>query len=248
MHLLALADLLTAILTGTLAVKCYAYAAHGEAVAFFEQLQAVPETEQKQGELRAKQSKRALWRWFLGLYLGMGIVLGVVAYLDGSIIFAVAMSPLQPSASGSGLLKALWLWYIMTTAALGPSLVPLPLLYVIVAAADAKWGPSKQPWLVLPPGIVLTRWARFNLFPLRLANGVVNLFRIGRTATLTFWLLVLLIGLGLAGYELYARLAAGDWPRPLDAKFGDHISTWLLALAVSYVLVSLVRLVRIMTT
>lgn len=137
---------------------------------------------------------------------------------------------------------ALIWWEVLATLALMYSLLPVTLLYGLVAVADAKWRPARPPRFVLPPERAQTRWFRLSYGFL---NGVVNLFEPRRTATLAFWLVILVAGLGLAGYELYIRLASGNWPRSLDAHFAEVKSTGLLAVAVFYVVLGLLRLVRL---
>jgi hypothetical protein len=63
-------------------------------------------------------------------------------------------------------------------------------------------------------------------------------------AAFAFWLVVLLAGMGLGAFELYARLASGDWPHSLAPLSTDFSSTTRLAVAVFYVPVSLARLLR----
>jgi serine/threonine protein kinase len=230
--LLGLLYLLIAVLTGGLAVKCYAHAAYGEAVAFFERLQAVPEAEQKRSEERAKRFTRGWRRWLLGWVA----VLVVTAYLDRSFL-----ASLLTGAWGGGWLKgfsSLVALFGLAFSFLLLSLLPLAVLYLLVAVADAKWGPAKQPWFVVAPADAQSRAARF------LAR-LFNLFPLSRAAAMTYWLIILLTALGVTAFELYARLAAGDWPRPRDADPGDLNSTMLLALGVFYGSVSFVRLLRI---
>jgi hypothetical protein len=230
--LLGLLYFLLAVLTGGLAVKCYAHAAYGEAVAFFERLQAVPEEERKRSDERATRFARSWRRWMLGFVA----VLVVTAYLDGSFL-----ASLLTGAWGGGWLKgfnSLLALFGLAISFLLLSLLPLPVLCLIVALADAKWGPAKQPWFVLAPADTQSRAIRF------LAR-VFNLFPLSRAAAMTYWLILLLASLGLTAFELYARLAAGDWPRPRDAEPGDLNSTMLLALGAFYGSVSLLRLLRI---
>jgi hypothetical protein len=122
------------------------------------------------------------------------------------------------------------------------SLLLLAVFYVIVALAEAKWGPAKEPWFKFPPDYPPASWTGF-------ATRVNNLFPLGRKASFIFWIVVLLTSLGLTAFELQSRLSAGDWPRIGDEKHGvedyvDDSATGLLALAVFYGLVSMFRLVR----
>jgi serine/threonine protein kinase len=225
-----------AILTGPLAIKCYTHATYGEAVLYFELLQAVPEEDQNRDEQRAKQFNRAFWRWLVGCLLGFGVVFGAVAYFDGSI-FLLLLTRSWDNGLLAGL-GALVTFFGMTASLLLFSLLALLLPYVLLALIEAKWGPAKQPWFVLPAGIEVPRLTRF------LAH-VYNLFPLGRMATIAFWLVVLLAGLGIAAFELYTRLASGKWPRSFETPSADVVSTGLLGLALFYVLVSVLRLVRI---
>jgi hypothetical protein len=231
--LLGLMYFLVALLTGSLGIKCYTHLAYGETVAFFDQLQApVPEAEKKRREQQARRIVSTALRWLLGY---SGITLAVL-YLDGSpLLSLVAYSWKRGFFAGLSLLFSL-----LVLALLGGSLVSLvlfPVLSLIVALFDAKWGPARPPWFVHPPEIPPTRWSRFMV-------RVTNLFPLSRTASLAFWLIVLLIGLGLTAFELYPRLASGDWPRPRqNTLFGDPV---FLVLGVFYVLESILRLFRLM--
>jgi hypothetical protein len=218
-----------AYVTGALALKCYTYVVHGEAVAFFEALQAVSEAERKQREEGSRQFVKSYRRWLLGWIIGFV----VTAYLDGCFLLNVSWD--------SGWLRGINSLYnllLITMVSFTPNLFVLPVLYVIVALVEARWGPAKRPWFVPPPADVQTRWARFIV-------RVFNLFPLSRAASIAYWLLVLLGGLGLAGFELHTRLAGGDWPRPSNAFLVSPNSTGLLALAVFDVLFSALRLVRL---
>lgn len=233
--LAGLGDVLLALCFGKLALQCYTYAAHGEAVAAFEELQAIPEVEQRRGEQRARRFGKAVRRWFVGLYLGLGTLLVLAAYLDGSVL--LHLFPLPPAAWGFDLVRSLGMWYVVTTMTLLPSLFALPLVYALVAVAAARWEPAREPWYKPPDGK-------------RSLSHLFSLFPLGRAATVAYWLVVLVAALGVAGFELYSRLADGHWPRPLDALELEPIaieSTGLLALAVLYVIVSLMRLAWLAT-
>ncbi len=224
-----LAALFFAFPTGALAVRCYTHVTYGEAVAYFDRLQAIPEADQQRSKQRAKQFGRIVLHWLVG----MTPLLAVVAYLDGNAFLFPAGNSMEYEAvlASSMQLPFFALFY------LEQSLVPVTLLYVIFALVEAKWGPPRQPRFVLPPETEQTRWRRFTA-------RIVNLFPLSATAAFAFWLVILLAGLGLAGFELYVRLASGDWPRWIDAHFRDNESTGRLALAVFYVLESLLQLVR----
>src|SRR5262249_1566539 len=80
--LLGLVDLRLAILTWGLAIQCPAYAAYGEAVASFEEIQAVPQEDRERIERRFNQVIKIVLRWMLGF----GLVFGLASYLDGYFI------------------------------------------------------------------------------------------------------------------------------------------------------------------
>ncbi len=238
--LLGLQYLVLAVPVGKLAIQCYTHAAYGEAVALFEQIQAVPEAEQRRDEARSRRAARTVQRWLLAGYLGVPVSLGVVAYLDGSLLWRIF--PLLPIGWQS--LSSLWMWFIFTNLMLIPSFMVLLLVQFLVALADARWGPAKQPWFTPLPGTEPNRAQR-------MVDRFFNLFPLSRGATIAYWLTVLLAGLGLTGFELYNRWGAGNWPRPADAldlEMIDTNATTLLALAVFYVVASLVRLMRLATT
>jgi hypothetical protein len=238
--LFGLVYLLLAFPVGKLAIQCYTHAAYGEAVVFFEQLQAVPEEERRRDEQRARRIARVFRRWMLACYIGMPIILVTVAYLDNSVFARIF--PLLPISWHS--LRSLWMWFIFTTSALLPTFVLLLLVQCILAIADARWGRAKEQWFTPPSGSVRNRWQR-------LVVAYVNQFPLSRGATIAHWLVVLVVALGLTAFELYTRLAAGNWPRlgaaPHEEWF-DGNSTIFLALAVFYVLFGVVRLVQIATT
>jgi hypothetical protein len=239
--ILGIGSLVLAVETGRLAVRCYASVMYGESVAesaahqaVLDLLQAVPEAERKQAEQRGQQAGKTLLRWYRGLFLGFSVVFAVTAFLDGSVFLALARILLRQHGVVGLVLGILAIWGALFSLGLF-SLLPLGLLYVIAALVQARWGPAKQPWFAIPPGSEAMAWFRplFGLSPL------------GRTAAVRFWLLILLAGLGLTAFEMYLRLASGAWPRSTDPPNGDFLATWLLALAVCYVLLSLLRLVQI---
>jgi serine/threonine protein kinase len=214
-------------LTGGLAVKCYVHAAYGEAVAHFEKLQAIPREPEVKG---GKQSLLRMW-------IGLSIVLGVVYYLDdnpGAFIsrtgFFGRTDIILMSIIGLELLA------VAAMVLLILSLLSLAPVQLLIALVQAKWGPARQPWFAPPAGTERTRWRRFI---------VNNLPPLGRKAQVTFNLMILLAGLGLAAFELHKRLASGKWPRSYGADSWFGISTVLLALAVVYVLESLWGMVQI---
>jgi serine/threonine protein kinase len=231
--LLGILCFIFATATGGIGIQFYTYATHGEAGAFIERIQAlhaIEETDRKRNDERAIGSIKTSLRWLLCF----GGVFALVIYLDGSFLLALLASSWK-----SGFLNGLTFTLATLFAAmltLPVSLLPFTALYVILALIDAKWGPPKQPWFTLPPNLSQTRWGRS-------VTRVQNLIPLGRAAAFTFWLVILLTSLGLAGFELHKRLASGNWPRSLDAHFGDGNSTLLLTLAVFYVLESLLRLV-----
>jgi hypothetical protein len=179
---------------------------------------------------------------FLLMWIGMGIVLGVVFCLDA--IFSERSDPgAGPSRDGSYSRTDLLLmiifglegWAFVAYILLSLSMLPIGLLWVLLALVQAKWGPARQPWFAPPAGAEQTRWRRFILH---------NLPPLGQKAKVTGSLVILLAGLGLAAFELHKRLASGNWPRSDGADSPSGISTVLLAVAVFYVLLSLLELVR----
>ncbi len=190
--------------------------------------------------------------------LGMGIVFVVVGYLDGFFLVAALVSCWNNGQVKTALLGLATIFGFAQCPLL-LSQVVLLLLYVIVALAAAKWGPPRKPWFVLPPGIPDERWRRF-------IARVCNMFPLSRGGVRTFWQVILLASLGLMAFELHRRFAGGGWPRSIDvlnsarrlrptANVPEHlvesritsdmVSTCLLAVAVFYVLVSLLRLVQL---
>ena len=178
-------------------------------------------------------AKRIAWTT-LGWFLGLAILFAVIASLDRSFPYRLLIHSWD-RGFGEGL-NMLGVLSGVTVSYLVVSLLPFTVLYVIVALVDAKWGPPRQPWFTLPPGSPHPR-------RVRLMSRTFNLFPPGRVATFTFWLLVLLVGLGFAAAELHSRFASGNWPRPPVGHVGDGESTGNLAPATFYALVSMRRLV-----
>jgi serine/threonine protein kinase len=227
--LMGLAYLLLVASLGGLAIKCYAHAAYGEAVAFFEQMQQLPqptEAEKKQNTRRAVQSLlRDIGRW-----LEISFLFWLLAYLDGSIFWTFLASLGRTRSFGILILVAVTpLGYLLFGQIVGW------LLYLLFALGEAKWGPTKQPAFVPPPHFRSTRWTRFW-------TRVYNLFPLGRTAAWWFWLAILLLALGVIAFEMQSRLASGNWPRSVDDPGGNVNSTGRLAVALLYVPISLLRL------
>jgi serine/threonine protein kinase len=217
---------------GSQAVRYYTHVMYGEA------LQGLSEEFREQIKQGVKQGVKQAAGFVVPRVLGMGVLLAVVTWLDGLAIFATLFG-----AGWVGVIsRVLFVVAILAPALLLLSLVPVLLLYVVLAVCGAKWR-ARQSWYVLLPRTRETRWFRFMA-------RIDNLFSLGQTGTVTFWLMILLAGLGVAGFELTARLGSGNWPRSMerglvaDLNF-DETSTALLALAVFYVLESLLRLVRI---
>ncbi|HEV3438736.1 MAG TPA: protein kinase [Gemmata sp.] len=224
---LGLIYLLIASLTGGLAIQCYSYATYGETAAFFERLQALPVVSETERKLQEERARRIIKISLCGL-LGFGIVFVVVAYLDRSFHFIILTS-----------FGPIGLFILLGSAFLylSVSLVLSMSLRLILALVEAKWGPPKQPWFILPTNFP-QNW--FNHFVAR----VCNLFPLRKASLFAFWLVILLTSLGLAAFELHTRLTSGNWPRSSNDHFGDGDSTGRLALAVFYVPVSLLCLVR----
>jgi hypothetical protein len=225
-----LVPILLGVQTGALVFLCFRDIAYEEAAVL-----VVPEPERRRQEQWSRQFNLAYWRWVLGWCL----VFSMVAYLDGSFLFG-AFGIKGDRGIGHALFGLLGFFGAAMSFFL-PSLLALAVLHVMLALVEAKWGPDKPPRIEVPAGALLPRWQRFQF-------GVVNfLSRLshGPTAKFAFWLVILLAGIGLGAFELYTRLASADWPYPLDSPAtADFLSTSLLALAVFYVPVSLLRLVR----
>jgi hypothetical protein len=232
-------NLFLAHLTGTLAIKTFAYAVYGEGAALFEVRQATPKAVRKQQERVAQLPRRLRVR-----LLAPAVSFAVVAYLDGSFFMRLLAEKWH-----SGLWGGVSFAFTLVIMFAVTSQVPLGFLYGVFALAEATWDPAKRRGYIAPPGIE-EPWF------IRIGARVANLLTLGRTATMTFWLVVLLAGLGTAAFELHARLASGNWPCPIDlsasaappnpTRSTDIDATLLLAAAVFYVLLSLVRLVRML--
>ncbi len=231
--LLGLVYLLLASLTGGLAIQCYSYAMYGEISPYFQRLQALPavtDAERKQNQEQAWRINRIYWSWLLGF----AIVFAVVAWLDHSFFF-VFLSGAWNNGFFAGLV-ILCILFGLAAVSLMVSLIPLAVLYVLLALVQARWGPPREPRVTLPANFPQTRSARFVV-------RVLNLFPLTRAMVTLFWLVILVLALGLAAFELHARLSSENWPRSSDAFFADLNATTRLALAVFYLLVSLLRLV-----